>query len=122
VLTRRLLVLLLLVPPLFAAGASAASLGGLGSASLGAGDAVIPRCDDAITATLVVTETTITAVTVSDLAPACLGGQLSLVVTADGQDLTRGGPVLVNGSSATVPVTPASGLDATDVRVVVVGP
>jgi hypothetical protein len=119
---RRLLMLLLLVPPFFAVGASAASLGGLGSGSLGAGDVVVSRCDDAVTATLVVTETTITAVTVTDLAPACLGGQLSLVVTADGQELTRGGPVSVSGPSVTVPVTPASGLDATDVRLVVVGP
>jgi hypothetical protein len=119
---RRVLVLLLLVLPLFAVGASAASLGGVVSSSLGAGDAVVPRCDDAVSAVLVVTEETITAVTVSDLAPACAGGQLSLVVTASGTELTRGGPVPVTGPSETVPVTPVSGLEATDVRIVVVGP
>lgn len=120
---RRLFSTLLLVPLFTAVGASATSLGGSTSKSLGAGEALIARCDTSVNAALVVSGTTITAVNITDVAvPACVGGQLQLVVTANGTEITRGGPVTITASSIVVPVMAADGVGATDVRVVVVGP
>lgn len=120
----RRLFLAVLVAPLFGAVmASAASLGGATSRPLGGGDTSVARCDTSVNAELVVSGTTITAVSITGIAvPACVGGRLSVVVTANGTEITTGGPIAVTGSSASVPVTTAVGLGATDVRAVIVGP
>ena len=92
--------------------ASAASLNGLGSKSLGADHAVVGRCDTS-TPKFTFTYTThfhssdsafhVHAVTVGDIAPPCNGGNLSVTLAdADDNSLADGGPVAVSGASRTV--------------------
>ena len=106
---------------------AAASLG-ISSASLGAGDAAVQRCDTSFTRSLTVSGGNVTQVTIGDVASACNGGQMSVVLTnASGTSVASGGPVTVSvpsgGGSVTVPVSPQPSVGSVrNVHVVVVGP
>ena len=84
--------------------AAAASLGGVGSPALSAGDGAIAACDpDGFTVAYTTSAGNVTAVTVGGIAdPGCEGGALSVTVTdAGGVGLAGGGPqtIPVDGDS-----------------------
>ena len=111
--------------------ASAASLGGLPTAVVGAGDAAIPACDASFTVGYTTSHGNVTSATVGDVAdPACEGGQVRLtLVNAAGSAIGSGGPTAVapdgdsvpNSVSVAVSPEPAAEQVAA-VRVSVVGP
>jgi hypothetical protein len=75
--------------------AAAASLGGVGSPALSAGNGAIAACDpDGFTVAYTTSAGNVTAVTVSGIAdPGCEGGALSVTVTdSGGVGLASGGP------------------------------
>ncbi|MGI9113143.1 MAG: hypothetical protein ACR2GT_13275 [Gaiellaceae bacterium] len=95
--------------------AAAASLGGVGSSALGAGDGPIAVCDpDGFTVAYTTSAGNVTAVTVGGIAdPGCEGGALSVTVTdAGGTGIASGGPqtIPIDGDavddSVAVPVSP----------------
>jgi hypothetical protein len=110
----------------------AASLGGLTTHKLGAGQAVVSACDsDGFTTSYNNSGGNITSVDVSGIAdPGCEGGQLSLVLAnASGTSIGAGGPTTVptdagtvdNTMTVTLSPTPAASAVAA-VHVVVTGP
>lgn len=111
--------------------ASAASLGGVTTASLGSGSGTVGRCDTAFTVSYVMENGLVDTVTVSDIAdPACEGGEVSLtLVNASGSAIGSAGPATVatdvgtapNSVTMTVASHPAAS-GVAGVRVVVVGP
>lgn len=111
--------------------ASAASLGGLPTAVVGAGDAMIAACDASFTVGYTTSHGNVTAATVGDVAdPACEGGQLRLtLLNAAGTAIGSGGPTAVvadgdsvpNSVSVAVSPNPAAEQVAA-VRLSVVGP
>lgn len=88
---------------LLVGGASAAGLGGLTSAALGAGSTSVSRCDaNGFTYSYTVSVGVVTAVVVGGIAdPACEGGNLQLtLVDGGGADIGNGsGAVAVDGDS-----------------------
>lgn len=96
------------------------------TAGLGAGSAVVARCDTSVTATLTTSGASVTGVTVADVDPACAGGLLTATITNDGAPLAVLASVTVPaGGGSVVIAVPAPqpvATDVTDVRVVVVGP
>ena len=91
--------------------ASAASLGGTSTPTVGAGDAAIAACDSAFTIDYTTSGGNATAVTVGDIAdPACDGGELRLTLAnASGAEIASGGPTTVptDGDSTPGSVTVA---------------
>jgi hypothetical protein len=78
--------------------AAAASLGGVGSSALSAGDGAIAACDpDGFTVAYTTSAGNVTAVTVSGIAdPGCDGGALSVTVTdAGGVGVAGAGPLTI---------------------------
>ncbi|HYD10219.1 MAG TPA: hypothetical protein VEA78_08955, partial [Acidimicrobiales bacterium] len=67
----------------------------LGGQQLAGGNDVVDRCDTSIAAALGTTGTTITSVTISDLAAACAGGSLRAVITSSGTVVASVGPTTV---------------------------
>lgn len=78
--------------------ASAASLGGLEAAALGAGDGAIPRCDAAVGIGPATSGGNVVTVAVNDVADACEGGDLSVTLT------DSGGSVVASGGPTAIPV------------------
>lgn len=103
---------------------NAAGLGGLGASSLGAGASPVVSCDGNGVTVTYIGGGNITAVTVSDIAAGCVGGQMSLTLAnTGGASIGAGGPVAVTGGSHNVPVNPqpvASSVAA--IHVVIAGP
>ena len=111
--------------------ASAASLGGLPTSSLGAGGAPIARCDSGFQVGHTTSGGNVVAVTVSDIAdPACEGGELSVTLTdAAGSVLASGGPTAIAADGDALPntvvvaLTPAPTAEqVADAHLSVVGP
>jgi hypothetical protein len=103
---------------------AAASLG-IGSASLGAGDAAVQRCDTSFTRSLTVSGGNVTQVTIGDVASACGGGQMTVVLTnASGAKVGDGSAgVPSGGGSVTVPIDEQPSVGSVrNVHVAVVGP
>lgn len=109
----------------------AASLGGLGGGTLGAGGAVVSACDpNGFTVGYTTASGNVTAVNLSGIAdPGCEGGRLSLTLAnASGTSLGAGGPQTVptDGDTAdnamTVAVSPTTASAVTSVHVVITGP
>ena len=96
------------------------------TAGIGAGSAPVARCDTAVTATVTTSGSSVTGVTVADVAAACAGGQLSATITNGGTPLATLAPVTVPAGGGSVVIAVPSpqpvATDVTDVRVVVVGP
>jgi hypothetical protein len=112
--------------------AAAASLGSLGSSSLGAGSGTVTACDtDGVATTYTVAAGKVTDVTVDGIAdPGCEGAQLSLALTdstgaslgeAGGQTVPTDGDTAPNSMIVPVAPQPDAGL-VTDVHIVIVGP
>jgi len=111
--------------------AAAASLGSLGSESLGSGNGTVVACDtNGVSTEYTVDTGNVTDVVVSDIAdPGCEGASLSLTLTdSDGQSIGSASSLEVptdgdtTANSMTVPVTPQP--DAalvTNVHIVIVG-
>jgi len=106
---------------------AAASLS-ISSASLGAGSAAVQPCDaDGFTHTLNLGSGNdagkVVSVTIGDVASACNGGQMTVVLT-DASDAKVGdGTATVSGGSVTVPIDEKPSVSRVrNVHVVVVGP
>ena len=112
--------------------AAAATLGGVGSPALSAGDVSIASCDpDGLTTLYTTTAGNVTAVTVGGLAdPGCEGASLSLtVIDATGASIASAGPQTIPtdagviDNSLLVSVTPNPLAEApTAVEIVIAGP
>ncbi len=100
---------------------AAASLG-INGASLGAGGAAVQPCDTSFTRSLTVSGGNVTQVTIGDVAGACGGGQMSVVLTDSGNNKLSEGSATVAGTSVVVSVTQPSVGSVRNVHVVVVGP
>ena len=104
--------------------AAAATLGPLGSTSLGAGSANVTSCDsNGVQSEYTVVDDTVTAVTVSGIHENCLNGALSVALTnADGVAIGTAGPQVVDGSSLVLNVDaqPAAA-DVTGIHVAITG-
>lgn len=81
--------------------AAAATLGPLGSSSLGAGSANVSACDsDGVRSEYTVADDAVTAVTISGIHENCLNGALSVALTDNsGAAIGTAGPQLVDGAS-----------------------
>jgi hypothetical protein len=121
---RRGLILLLAVT-VFAgpAGAVAASLGGI-TGTLGAGQTSVTACDTGFGATYTTVSGNVTAVSVTGIDGACVGGALSVRLTnSGGTSVGNGGPVTVSGGTATVSIGAAPDADlVAGIRVSIEGP
>jgi len=100
---------------------AAASLG-TNAASLGAGGAAVQRCDTSFTRSLTVSGGNVTQVTIGDVASACNGGQMRVVLTNSPNDELSEGTAPVGSPSVGVSVTPVPVGSVRNVHVVVVGP
>ncbi len=103
---------------------AAASLG-INGASLGAGGAAVQPCDTSFTRSLTVSGGNVTQVTIGDVAGACGGGQMTVVLTnASGAKVGDGSAsVPSGGGSVTVPIDEQPSVGSVrNVHVVVVGP
>lgn len=109
----------------------AATLGGITSKQLGAGNAVVAACDtNGFTVSYTTSAGSVSAVNLGGIAdPGCEGGQLSLTLAdASGGVVVSGGPQTVptdagtvdNAMSVAVTSTPAAAVTA--IHVVVTGP
>lgn len=104
---------------------AAATLGGVSAQGIGAGRSVVASCDtDSVGMTYAVSGGTVSSVTVTNLAAACAGGALRVVLAGStGASLGAGGPVTISGTSATVSLSPQPTATAvTAAHVSVVGP
>lgn len=95
--------------------------------SVGAGTAVVGRCDDAATVTYTTSGSTVTHVVVSDLSNDCDGAALTLVVVGSAGSQVASGTATVPtdtvATSITVPITPNLQSSAVaGVRIAMVGP
>lgn len=107
--TRRLVTLAMTMAGLcLAAVASAAALNGVDSNDLAVGAAAVSDCDpDGVTVTHVTTLTTVTDLSITGIDPACVGGDLSVTLTAaDDTAVAAAGPVVVTGGTEVVAVSP----------------
>lgn len=107
--------------------ATAATLSGAGTDSLGSGSAAVADCDlDGFTVTHVLSVTTVTDVIIGDIHANCAGGDLSVTLTdISGAVIGAGGPSTVpgGGGSVTLALTPTP--DQTDIdqhRIRILGP
>jgi len=100
---------------------AAASLG-TNAASLGAGGAAVQRCDTSFTRSLTVSGGNVTQVTIGDVASACNGGQMRVVLTNSANNKLSEGTATVGSTSVVVSVTPVPVGNVRNVHVVVVGP
>lgn len=99
--------------------ASAASLGGLASTSVGSNDTVVAACDTdgvAISYTTAYSASAskyqVTAVTISGVAAACATQTAAVTLkSSDGTSIGTG-TAAVSGTTQTIPVTPAASADA----------
>ena len=105
--------------------ASAATLGGVASETLGAGSAVVQSCDgDGLALSYAVVDDAVTEVIVDDIAPTCVGGRLSVTLT-DASDAAIGSGDHASLSATSQSIAIASQPDAelvTDAHVLIVGP
>ena len=111
---------------------SAATLGGVNSGRIAAGDTPIESCDaDGFTVSYSTAGGNVVQATAADIAdPACEGGSLSITVTnASGDSIASGGPASIptdgdsSPNSLTVAVSPQPAAEqVAGVRVAVVGP
>jgi hypothetical protein len=103
---------------------SAASLGGVSGARLGAGAAVVVGCDtDGVTTAYTTSGGRVTTVTVGGLATACAGATLSLTLTGAGNASVGTGGGTVAGTSLGVSITPQpTATSVTGVHIVIQGP
>jgi hypothetical protein len=94
---RKLLLAVTLTITGFACTGAAASLGGAGAPSLGAGSAAVGECDtDGFGVTHATAAGRVATVTVSGIAdPGCSGGALRVQLTSGGTAAGGGGPVTV---------------------------
>ena len=106
--------------------AAAATLGPLGSDTLGAGSATVTGCDpNGVNTEYVIAKENVTSVTVSDIHSDCTGARLSLTLTDDSDASIASADSLVvpGGGSMSVDVSPDPEASAvTGLHVVVVGP
>ncbi len=103
----------------------AASLGGLTGARLGAGDAPVVSCDsDGVTIGYNLSGTTVTSVDIGAIAPACIGGELSVTLAdSTGSSVGSGGPQVVAGATENVILAPQpAAASVSSVHIVIVGP
>jgi hypothetical protein len=110
---------------------SAASLGGIAPAGIGAAGSPIPACDTAFTVAFTTSHGNATAVLVGDIAdPACEGGDLTLTVTgsagaviASSQTVAVPTDADATPDSIEVPITPNPAAEqVAGIRISVVGP
>ncbi len=109
--------------------ASAASLGGLSAQQLGANTAVVAACDgDGVTLTYTTAYNgaagryDVTSATVSGIAAACVGQQLSITLADSTFAALGSGSATVSGASQTVTFTPSIDAEAvTRAAVVITG-
>ena len=104
---RRLLTLTAVIVSLcFCAVASAAALNGVQATNLSVGAATVLDCDpDGVTVTQVTTLTTLTDLSIGDIDPACIGGDLTVTLAAgDGSVVAAVGPVPVTGATMLLPL------------------
>ena len=124
--SKRLLTLAAVMAALcFAAVASAAALNGVDTNDLAVGAAVVVDCDpDGVTVTHITTLTTVTDLSITGIDPACIGGDLSITLTAaDDSVVATAGPVTVAGASEVVALVPNVDTSAfTQHHVRIVGP
>lgn len=126
---RRIRVALLpvLVAMLLTSAVVSAATFGLGSTHLAAGGDAVQACDPdgfVIDGLTLNGSQQITAITISDIAAACINGTLTVDLTrADNVSIGTGGPVTVTTSPLTVPIagTPAASLVQHEV-IIIVGP
>lgn len=123
---RRLVVLPLAVALASVGVAFAAGLAVDGN-SVGAGAAVVGKCDTSVTVTFTTSGSSVTHVTVADLSNDCDGAQMILhVVNGSGSSLGSGSlavPVDAGSTSVTVPVSPNPSAPAVaGVEIAMVGP
>lgn len=107
--------------------ASAATLTGAGSDSLGTGAAAVADCDpDGFTVTHVLSATTVTDVIIGDIHANCAGGELSVTLTdLAGAAIGAGGPSTVPGGGGSVNLALTPTPDQSDIdkhRIRIVGP
>lgn len=106
---RRLLKLFVVMSTLcLMAVASAATLNGVDSNDLAVGAASVLDCDpDGVTVTHITTLTTVTDLSITGIDAACIGGDLTVTLTAgDDSVVATAGPVTVAGASEVVAVSP----------------
>lgn len=104
---------------------AAATLGGLQSAGLGAGQSDVTGCDaDGVSVTYALTAGAVDSIDVTGIAASCAGGSLRAVLAdAAGASIASGGPHVVVGTTVSVAMTPQPrGGDVADVHVVIEGP
>jgi hypothetical protein len=127
---KRLTIALVGATALGAVVASAASLGGLTSSSLGANDTIVASCDtDGMTIGYTNAYDSSTgkyrtsAATITGIAPACVGQSLSIVLRdAGGLSIGAGGGAVVAGPSQTFAMSPSAAAEAvTGAAVVITG-
>ena len=112
---RRLLTLTAVIASLCCcAVASAAALNGVQATNLSVGAATVLDCDaDGVTVAQVTTLTTVTDLSVGDIDAACVGGDLTVTLSAsDGSVAATAGPVTVTGTPMVVPVAPSIDIGA----------
>jgi hypothetical protein len=128
---RRILWSIAAVTVASACGASAATLGGIGSTRLGAGDTPVTPCDSDFTETYTTSGGNVASVLIAGIAdPACEGGALSVRLTnSAGDSVASGGPVTVttDGDTAdnavSVSMSPQTAAEnVANIHVSVVGP
>ena len=92
----------------FAAVASAAALNGVDADDLAVGAATVLDCDpDGVTVTHITTLTTVTDLSITGIDTACIGGDLSITLTAtDDSVVATAGPVTVTGATEVLAVSP----------------
>ena len=123
---RRLLTLAAVMAALcLGAVASAAALNGVDSTDLAVGAAAVLECDpDGVTVTHITTLTTVTDLSITGIDAACLGGELTITLTAgDDSAVATAGPIAVTGAAEVVPVSPNIDTSAfTQHHVRIIGP
>lgn len=105
--------------------ASAASLGGLASDTLGAGSAVVASCDeDGLAISYNVVDDNVTGIVVDGLAPTCAGGRLFVTLADDsGSALGSGTHASITATSEMVAIAPEPAAAAvTQAHIVILGP
>lgn len=123
---RRLLTLAAVMAALcMAAVASAAALNGIDSNDLAVGAAAVVDCDpDGVTVTHITTLTTVTDLSITGIDAACIGGDLSVTLTAgDDSIVATAGPVTVAAATEVLAVSPNVDTSAfTQHHVRIIGP
>jgi hypothetical protein len=99
----------------------------LTSADLGSGDVVVSKCDPnsfTVDGYTINASNQITDVQIGDIAPACIGGELTVTLTdATNVELAAGSTAAVTSPTTTVSVTPFPNATAVKKQfVIVVGP